>query len=95
MTHHSAVARWLGIEGADRNHARDLQAIYQHADRMEARVDGIGRVQTRAMFATMKINSMRLEAERVAPEGAELYAMIAVAGAVEMANVLTRMSRGF
>lgn len=87
------LARWLSTTPADRQHRRDLNAVDRNTDLAEAQVYGLARVQSRAMFTTMQVNALRMEAERIAPEGAELYAMIAVAGAVEMTNVISRMNR--
>ncbi len=92
MSTQGALARWLDAP-AERQRSRDLDAVYHNTDLAEAQVEGIGRVQGRAMLTTMQVNAVRREAERVAPDGAELYAMIAVAGAVEMANVISRMNR--
>lgn len=87
------IARWLISSPADKQHRRDIAAIDRNADLAQTQVEGIARVQARAMFTTMQVNAMRMEAERIAPEGAELYAMLAVAGAVEMTNVISRMNR--
>lgn len=89
----SALAQWLTTTPAERQRGRDLDAIDHNGSLVEAQVESIGRVQARALFTTMQVNALRREAERIAPDGAELYAMIAVAGAVEMTNVISRMNR--
>jgi hypothetical protein len=89
----SSLVQWLARSPVERQHGRELALLDHTADLAERQVENIGRVQTRAMFTTMQVNAMRREAERIAPDGAELYAMIAVAGAVEMTNVISRMSR--
>jgi hypothetical protein len=92
MPTQGSLARLLASP-AERQRGRELDSIYHVADLAQAQVQGIARVQDRAMFMTMQVNSLRQEAERIAPDGAELYAMIAVAGAVEMTNVISRMNR--
>jgi hypothetical protein len=87
-----ALARWLDAP-IQRQRSRELEAVDHHGSLAEAQIENIGRAQGRALFVTMQINALRREAERVAPDGAELYAMIAVAGAVEMTNVISRMNR--
>lgn len=54
----------------------------------EQQVAGINRVTQRALYETMLTSELRKKAEELAPDGAELYAMIAVAGAVESAKVI-------
>lgn len=78
---------------AERQRSSELDAMYHKAELAEVEVAGIGHVTKRAMFETMQTNLMRQEAERLAPDGAELYAMIAVASAVEVTNVISRMNR--
>jgi hypothetical protein len=92
MSSQGVVARFLSTAG-DRQHNRDLALVERNGDLAAAQVEGIGRVQARAMYTTMQVNNLRLQAERIAPDGAELYAMIAVAGAVEMTNVIGGMNR--
>ncbi len=54
---------------------------------------GINRATKRAMYETMLTNMLWARAEQIAPDGAELYAMIAVAGAVESAEVINDINR--
>jgi hypothetical protein len=79
------LTHWLGGVGAsERQHHRDLVA----ADRAEARIEDIGRLTKRATFEMMQVNALRAQAAQIAPDGAELYAMIALAGAVECTRVI-------
>ena len=76
-----------------RSHRRDLARMAREAEKAEAKIEDIGRVTKRAMVETLNTNLVRTEAERIAPEGAEQYAMLAVAGTVEMAQVIARLNR--
>jgi hypothetical protein len=87
------LLQWLSTSPAERRRVRNIEVVQQEADVAEAQVAGIGHVTKRAMFEAMQTNILRREAERLAPDGAELYAMIAVAGAIEMTNVISRMNR--
>lgn len=88
------LTRWLsGTSAVDRQQERELAAVEHAADVAEARVAGVNRTTKRAMYETMLTNMMRARAEQVAPDGAELYAMIAVAGAVESTKVINDMNR--
>ena len=46
------------------------------------------------MVESGDINMLRRVADRIAPEAGELTAMIAVAAAIEMTNVINGMGRG-
>lgn len=88
------VTRWLSGDSAlERQHDRELATVEHAADVAEVRVAGINRVTKRAMYETMLTNVLRARAEQIAPDGAELYAMIAVAGAVESAKVINDLNR--
>lgn len=87
LTHWLSSARSL-----ERQHDRELAAVEHAADIAEARVAGINRATKRAMYETMLTNMLRARAEQIAPDGAELYAMIAVAGAVESTKVINDMN---
>jgi hypothetical protein len=93
MPSEGVVARWVATSAVERQRSRELDAVDHRGDLAEAQIESIARVQARALFTTMQTNLLRREAERLAPDGAELYAMIAVAGAVEMTNVISRMNR--
>src|SRR4051812_48492018 len=88
------LSRWLGGDAAlERRQDRELAAVEHAADIAEARVAGINRATKRAMYETMLTNMLRARAEQIAPDGAELYAMIAVAGAMESTKVINDINR--
>src|SRR5437899_1259207 len=88
------ITRWLNGDAAIAKHQdRELTAVEHVTDVSEAKVAGIARVTKRAMYETMLTNLIRARAEQIAPDGAELYAMIAVAGAVESTKVINDMNR--
>lgn len=88
------ITRWLnGTAAVDRRHNRDLDAIERNTELAEARVQGINQVTRRAVYETMLTGLVRQKAEQLAPDSAELYALIAVAGAVASTEVVEGMSR--
>jgi hypothetical protein len=89
-----AVIRWLTGTPADRQHSREMAEIERRGERANLKVAIVGHVAKRAMVETTQTNLIRQEAERVAPDGSELYAMIAVAAAVEFTEVISRINRG-
>jgi hypothetical protein len=89
----SAVARWLTTTHTDRLQSRQVQEVLHRFELGEVEIAGLGHISKRAMFETMHTNVVRREAERVAPDAAELYALISVASAVEMADVIARINR--
>jgi hypothetical protein len=76
-----------------REQSREIEAVYHDGQLAEQRVAGINRVTQRAMVETMRTSELRKIAEQIAPDGAELYAMIAVAGAVETTRVISGMNQ--
>ena len=83
------ITRWLnGSAGIDRRHSRNLELIENATELAETRVSGINRVAKKALYETMLVNILRARAEQLAPDGAELYAMITVAGAVASTEVV-------
>lgn len=86
------IARWLATGSIERQRNRELDAVDHATELAEARVDGVGRVTQRAMFETMRVHMLKKQAEALAPDGAELYTMIAIAGAVGMAQVVEGLS---
>lgn len=87
------ITRWLTTSAVERQHSRELDVVTRRTSLAEEQVAGIGQVTKRATFEAMQVNLLRGKAEQIAPDGAELYAMIAVAGAVEMTQVIAHMSR--
>jgi hypothetical protein len=89
----SDLARWLTATPGERQHERDLTAVARQGEITDQRVRMTGHVTQHAMVQTARVNLIRQEAERLAPDAAELFAMIAVAGAVEMADIIAQMNR--
>lgn len=87
------VARYLWSAGLERQRSRDLDAVEHAADLAEAQVEGIGRVTKRAMLQTLEIHMLKKQSEELAPDGAELYTMVAIAGAVESIRVIEGVNR--
>lgn len=54
---------------------------------------GINRVAQRAMFETMMTGLIRREAERIAPDQTEVYAMISMAAGMGSVRVINSMYR--
>src|SRR4051794_33954795 len=75
-----------------RQHARELELLDGQTELAEQRVASIQRVVQRATYETMLTGVVRQKAEQIAPDGAEFYAMYAVAGAVETTRVINSMS---
>jgi hypothetical protein len=76
-----------------REYSREIEALHHDNELAEQRVAGINRVTQRAMVETIRTSELRKIAEQIAPDGAELYAMIAVAGAVESTRVISGMNQ--
>jgi len=93
MASQGSLARWLTTSPTDRQQSSDVQEANHRFELGEIEVAGLGHITKRAMFETLQTNVMRREAERLAPDAAELYAILAVASAVEMANVISRVNR--
>ena len=88
------LTHWLsGGRGLDRQQDRELAAVEHAADVAEAQIAGINRATQRALLETLRSHLLKQQAEHIAPDGAELYAMIAVAGAVGSAKVIDNLSR--
>ncbi len=89
----SEISRYRQSAEVERRYAGELDASYHRAEVAEADVAGVAQVTKRAMFEAMGVNLIRRQAEQVAPDGAELYAMLTVAGVSEMAAVIGQMRR--
>ncbi len=76
-----------------RQRSRELEAVSHEAELAQEKEAGIGLVTKRATFEAMQIAQLQEHAQKVAAYGAELYAMLAVAGTLEMANVIARLGR--
>jgi hypothetical protein len=93
MPQRGAVARWLTASPSDRQQSQEIHDAYHRFELGEIEVAGLGHITKRAMLETMHTNVIRSEAERLAPDAAELYAILSVASAVEMAAVISRVNR--
>jgi hypothetical protein len=78
-----------------RDQQRDISEVYRQGQLGALRVAAIGHVAKRALLETGDINALRRAAERLAPEAEDLTAMIAVAAAVEMTEVITDLDMGW
>lgn len=84
------IERWRS-HGMDRRQAKSLNHISREVQQGEAAVSGVNRVGQRAMVETMLTAMIRREAERIAPDSAELYAMIATATAMQTIAVINNV----
>jgi hypothetical protein len=87
------IARWLSSGPVERQRSRELAALDHQGELAEAQIEIIGRATKRATFETLGVHMMKKQAEALAPDGAELYTMIAIAGAVECTKVIEGMNR--
>jgi hypothetical protein len=88
------IAKWKGGEAA-RQHARDIDAVVWRADVHHAQVAAIGQVTRRAQMEALYINLERKQAEHLAPDGAEQYALIAWRGAMALARRIDALESGW
>jgi len=87
------TTRWLdGSAALERRHGRELETIEQVTELAEARVRGVNQV-TASCVRDHADHTVRAQAEQIAPDGAQLYAMLTVAGAVAPAEVIQGMNR--
>jgi hypothetical protein len=82
------VARWRANAAAERQLPRDIAAIQRRATLAQTEVRAIGHVTREAVLENVLTSMVCDQAERMAPSGAELYRLQAVAGAIEMAEVI-------
>jgi len=87
------ITRWLASGSIERQRSRELDALDHSGELAEVQIENVGRAAKRAMFETLGVHMLKRQAEALAPDGAELYAMIAIAGAVEMTRVIEGMGR--
>jgi hypothetical protein len=78
-----------------RQHVRDIDAVVQRTELTEVQVAGIGRVTRRALQEALYVNMARRQAEHLAPDGAEQYALIACQGALAMARRIDELDSGW
>jgi hypothetical protein len=90
------VARVQGSSLSRRQQKENTQALElldRQTELAEQQVAGIQRVVQRATYETMLTGIVRQKAEQIAPDGAEFYAMYALAGAVETTRVINSMNQ--
>lgn len=87
------ITQWLAGSPAKRQQSGELARIENDVQRAEAQVAGLNRVGQQAMFQTMMTGLVRREAERIAPDQAELYAMIAIAAGMGSVHIMNSMYR--
>lgn len=85
--------RAVGRAAVARQHSRALDRIDRQAELAEAELDAIGGVTERAIIRTAMVQRTRAAAEHLAPDGAELYALLSIAGATQMGQVIRRVGR--
>jgi len=79
----------------ERQHGREQQGVLRRTERTELEVGCLAGVTQRAIYRAAELNMVRAQAERIAPDGAEHYALLAGVGVTEMALAISRMSRGW
>jgi hypothetical protein len=72
-----------------------MDAVYRRTERAEAEVNCVAHVGKVALLEAAGVNMVRAHCERLAPDGAEQYALIAVRCAIEMDHAIGRMTRGW
>ena len=78
-----------------RQHVRDVDAVARQVDLAQIQVAGIGRVTRRALQETLYTNLARKQAEHLAPDGAEQYALIAWHGTLAMVRRIDELDSGW
>lgn len=88
------VVRWRSSSrSVERQHSQQLSTFDNRVEMADAQVAGINQVARRALVETMQTHMVKKQAEQLAPDGAELYTMIAVAGAMASSEVIYGLSR--
>jgi hypothetical protein len=77
-----------------RQHFRELENVYRRAELADVEVSCVACVTKRAIFTALETNTVRGQAERIGPDGAEHYALLAAVGVTEMAQAIARVRRG-
>jgi hypothetical protein len=80
--------------GGPMTRRRDLAIVHHSSQLAEAEVAGIGRVTRRGLYEALEVNMVRAQAERIEPDGAEHYALLAAVGVTEMAQAIARARSG-
>jgi hypothetical protein len=79
----------------ERQHLREMEVVHRRGEQADTEIDCVARTTKRAIFRAAEVNMVRAQAERIAPDGAEHYALLAGVGVTEMAMALGRMTRGW
>jgi len=85
--------RWFP-SAVERQQSRELAALDRRSELAEEEAASIVRLEARANFEKTKATLVRRQAERIAPDGADDYAMISMASTMAIVNVITRYGRG-
>lgn len=78
-----------------RQHVQDIDAVGRRAEVIHAQVAATGQVTRRALQETLYTNLERKQAEHLAPDGAEQYALIVWHGAMAMVRRIDALESGW
>ena len=76
-----------------RQHVRELENVYRRAEVADVRASCVADVTKRAIYRAVEMNMVRAQAERIAPDGAEHYALLTAVGVTEMTQAIARVGR--
>lgn len=76
-----------------KRHSAELARLDRSEERAEAVIGAIARTVQRATFAGVIMTKTRNAAEQLAPDGAESYAVFALAGTGAIVNVIQTVGR--
>ena len=85
------LTRRTSSAAAARQHVQDVDAVLRRVELVQLEVAGIGRVTRCALQEALYTNLARKQAESLAPDGAEQYALIAWQGTMAMARRIDEM----
>ncbi len=88
------VSIWRPTTTVARRQADALSEVFHRTELAEAQVSGVAEVTKHAVMEAMTTNLLRRQAEMIAPDGAEHYALLTLAGVTEMAQVIASVRRG-
>ena len=88
------VVMWSS-RALERQHTREMQQVYRRVELADVEVRCIAGLTKRAIGWATEIDMTRELAERIAPGGAEAYALLEGVGVREMALAIGRMTRGW
>jgi hypothetical protein len=76
-----------------RHHYRGLDRIDRAAELAAAQVDALADVTEHAIVRSAMVQRTRAMAEQIAPDGAEVYALLSFTSAAQMTSVIRHMGR--